>query len=271
MKKILVATDFSKAASNAAIYAVKLATGLKASLLLLHVYQIPTTYSELPITVNADEMADSAKEEMLKLKRELLQKTKENITIDTQIMEGIFYQALTHVCEETSPYLVIIGTQGATSAERLLFGSDAVYTMKHLEWPIIAVPMDYSFEPIRQIGFACDLHQVEDIPIEKMKGFLHEFNAEFHVLNTSKRETHTLDLENRPTVLFEKLTALKPEYHFIQDDDVDEGTLNFAHKNGFDLLIILPKKHNLIVDLLFKGHTGEFVLHSPIPIMALHE
>lgn len=271
MKKILVATDFSKAASNAAMYATELAMGLKANLLLLHVYQIPTTYSELPITVNADEMADSAEEEILKLKNVLQHKNLENIVIETRITEGVFYQALTTVCEEINPYLVIIGTQGTASAERLLFGSDAVYTMKHLEWPIIGVPMDYTFKPIRQIGFACDLHQVEDIPVEKMKSFLDEFSAEFHVLNTSKMETHTLDLENRPTVLFEKLSELKPEYHFILDDDVDEGTLNFAQKSGFDLLIVLPKKHNLIADLLFKGHTGEFVLHSHIPVMALHE
>jgi nucleotide-binding universal stress UspA family protein len=270
MKRILLATDFSKAASNAASYAAALAAELKANLILLHVFQIPTTYSELPITVNVDEMSRSAEEGMLKLKNDLVQKTKNEIQIETQVTEGVFFQALNIACEEANPFLVIIGTQGTASTERLLFGSDAVYTMKHLEFPIIAVPVDYTYEPIRKIGFACDLEHIEDIPVEKMKIFIDEFSAEFHVLNAAKKETHTLNPENRSTVLFARLADLKPEYHFIQDEDIDEGTMEFAEKNGMDLLILLPKKHTFLSNLILSSHTREIVLQSHVPVLALH-
>jgi len=45
MKTIVVATDFSAVALNAANYAVDMALAIKADILLLHVYQIPVSYS----------------------------------------------------------------------------------------------------------------------------------------------------------------------------------------------------------------------------------
>ena len=56
MKTILVATDFSPAAFNAVNYAADMAIAIKADLLLLHVYQIPVGYSEIPIVMNQDEI-----------------------------------------------------------------------------------------------------------------------------------------------------------------------------------------------------------------------
>ena len=56
MKTILVATDFSSSAANAANYAAEMALRIKANLLLLHVYRIPIGYLEMPIPVNLGDM-----------------------------------------------------------------------------------------------------------------------------------------------------------------------------------------------------------------------
>jgi nucleotide-binding universal stress UspA family protein len=47
--------------------------------------------------------------------------------------------------------------------------------------------------------------------------------------------------------------------------------MEFAETNSIDLLVVLPKQHSLIEKLLFKSHVRQFVLHSHIPVMALHE
>ena len=74
MKTILMATDFSPAALNAANYAADMALAINADMLLLHVYQIPVTFSEVPVAVNPEDMQWNAENEINKLKGQLIQK-----------------------------------------------------------------------------------------------------------------------------------------------------------------------------------------------------
>ena len=49
MKTILVPTDFSKSANNAAEYAANFAIATKAKILLFHVYNVPIIVSDVPV------------------------------------------------------------------------------------------------------------------------------------------------------------------------------------------------------------------------------
>jgi len=49
MKTLIVPTDFSPVSINAMNYAADMALNIDASLLLLHVYQIPVTFTEVPV------------------------------------------------------------------------------------------------------------------------------------------------------------------------------------------------------------------------------
>ena len=44
MKTIIIPTDFSAIATNAMRYGIDMATAIKGSILLLHVYQVPVSY-----------------------------------------------------------------------------------------------------------------------------------------------------------------------------------------------------------------------------------
>ncbi len=57
MKLIVVPTDFSPLADNALKYGVDLASAMGSGLMIVHVYQIPISYSEVPlITVSIEEI-----------------------------------------------------------------------------------------------------------------------------------------------------------------------------------------------------------------------
>ena len=99
---------------------------------------------------------------------------------------------------------------------------------------------------------------------------VNDFDAKLHILNTGKRKEFKPELVFESGLLQEMLGALNPEYHFITSGNTDEGILNFAEKNKIDLLIVLPKRHSLLEKLVHKSHTKQFVLHSHVPVMALH-
>ena len=272
MKTILVATDFSPAALNAANYAADMALAINADILLLHVYQIPVVYLEVPVAVNEEGIMQDAEKEILKLKKELIQKTGGKLNMETEVRMSIFFPELKTVCERIKPYTVVMGSQGKTAAERLLFGSHAVYAMKHLMWPLITVPLGATFSSVKKIGLACDFDKVVDTtPVDEIKILVNDFNAELHVLNTGKKEVFNPEIVFESGVLEEMLAPKKPNYHFITNQNTDEGIMDFAEKNHIDLLVVLPKRHGLLDKLIHKSHTKQLVLHSHVPVMALHQ
>ena len=125
MKKIIVATDFSSAAFNAAVYGAHMAMAIDADLVLLHVYSMPLVYSEVPVTVSAEEIRTAAEANMTQLKQQLEKRLEGKLKIDMEIRMGSFFHELKIVCAHLRPYTVVMGSQGTSATERLLFGSHA--------------------------------------------------------------------------------------------------------------------------------------------------
>jgi nucleotide-binding universal stress UspA family protein len=272
MKKLLVATDFSAAALNAAEYAADMALATNAELMLLHVYQVPVSYTELPVTTIDVDFLERAQKSMKELRDQLYNRMEAKVMMDTELRMGYFFEELNKVCEMIDPYAVIMGTQGKTAAENLFFGGHAVHAMKHLTWPLITVPPGAKFAGINKIGLACDFANVVDtMPAEEIKKLVSDFKAELHVLNTGKSSEYNPEEVQQAGLLQEMLDNIKPVYDFLSSDDTDQAIIDFAAKNHIDLLIVVPKRHGLMDRFLHKSHTKQFVLHSTVPVMALHE
>lgn len=272
MKTILVGTDFSPAALNAVNYAADMALAINANMLLLHVYQAPVSYSDYPLVVNLEDMEQSAESEINELKIQVTRRTFDKVNISTEVIMGVYFQELKTICERIKPYTVVMGSQGTTVLEHLFLGSDAVYAMKHLIWPLITVPPGAAFSTVKKIGLACDFDKVVDTtPIDEIEKLVNDFNAELHVLNTGKKKVFNPDFIFQSGLLQQILATLKPFYHYISNENTDEGIMDFAEKNNIDLLIVLPKRHSLLDKLIHKSHTKQLVLHCHLPVMALHQ
>ncbi|MBO9729692.1 MAG: universal stress protein [Chitinophaga sp.] len=270
MKTILVGTDFSATAFNAACYAADMALALGKDLLLLNIYTIPVAYYEVPIVINEQQMVQDLEDEMNKLKEQLLQRISGKVLIKTALRVGTFFTELSMVCEQVKPYAVVLGSQGSTVAERLFLGGHVVYTMKHLNWPLIAVPPDAHFSGIRKIGLACDLNDVAaTVPANRIKSLTADFNAELHILNSEQQRESSPKMARESGVLHEMLQTVKPHYHYIVQEQTDQSIMNATVENHIDLLIVLPKHHSLPHLLMHKSHTRQLAMHCHVPVMTL--
>lgn len=271
MKTIIVATDFSQAALNAAFYAADMALTVNADLVLLNVLSIALPISEIPVPSDIDRQQEDTEQNLDELKKQLARRVNNKIGITTAIQTGTFYSELKKFCDDIHPYAVVMGSQGTTALERTLFGGHTIYAMKHLPWPVITVPKNASFSHMHTIGLACDFEKVTDtIPVQQVKALVKDFNAELHVLNTGKKTSFSPDVIFESALVQELLNDVKPKYDLLTGDDTDKTIAEFAEKNNLDLLIILPKRHSFVDKLLHQSHTRQFVLYSGVPVMALH-
>src|SRR6186713_953667 len=88
MKTIVVATDFSASAENAMLYAGQLASTINASVLLLHVYQVPVGMNDLPVLMISTEELKTNAESGLTRAKELCKKNFASIEVKTESRLG---------------------------------------------------------------------------------------------------------------------------------------------------------------------------------------
>lgn len=270
METIIVATDFSDAATNAAVYAAALASALHKNLLLLFIDTLPLTYSDIPIPARLEEMTVNTEQELQNVKEKLARQTSGKVNITEEIQLGTFFTALNSVCERVQPYAVVMGSQGSTASERFFFGGHTVYAMKHLKWPLITVPPQAKYIPVTNIGLACDYENVkETTPLEAIKKLVKDWNATLHVLNSGSDSGYNPDTVFESSVLRDLLADMHPTYHYLTNDNADTALVDFVKTNDIQLLLVLPKQHNLVESIFHKSHTRQLVLTSDVPVMAL--
>jgi nucleotide-binding universal stress UspA family protein len=270
MKTILLAVDFSDASLNASNYALEMAIELKANITLLHIYQIQIYFGDVPILVSEAELATTLKQQLISLKEKLCAKSDASLVIHTEFLEGDFIDKLNEQCNATKPDLVIIGCQGKTVFENALFGSNAIKALKNLHWPIIAVPIDASYNSILNIGLACDLKEsLDEKIIVEIKKWVHNFNAKLYVGNIGNQQEYDAGKIYNISDLENQFAECRFTKHFISDDNVLEGLIHFQKECRLDLLVVFPKQYNFFEKIWHFSDTKKLVLNSAVPILAL--
>jgi nucleotide-binding universal stress UspA family protein len=277
MKTIIVPTDFSPVALNALHYALDMATSIKAEIILLNTYQAPVSYSDAPIspvtTISIDDIKKSSQERLEDLRQEVSRITGGRMRVYTEAKLGNTVDVLEEICSAVRPFAIVMGSHGSTGIERLIMGSTTLSVIRHLRCPVIVVPPGTSYKKIRKMGLACDFKDVaETIPTEYIKTIVHEFNAELHVLNVNPDgESYDDETPLESAWLDTLLGDMKPNYYFLKRDDVVEGINEFSETHNLDVVIVIPKKHNLLERIFHKSRSKELVTNAHIPIVSIHE
>lgn len=275
MKTIIAATDFSDVSLNAVRYAANMAAYTKSQLVLFHVCELPLVAAEVPVfTVNNDPLVEDVEQEIKKLKKSLEESTK-GVTIFTEARFGTsVLDELRDYCTVTNPFAVIIGSDASSDIEKFFTGNTATTLARYLKWPLLVVPPSATFTRIKNIALASDFESVnESTPIDEIKFFVQQLHASLHVLHVNKqgKEEARAARPDQFRAMRQMLKDLHPVYHMAGNRSVDKEIVSFIALHKIDLLIIIPKRHNLLDSMVHRSRTKQLVSQAPVPVMAIHE
>jgi nucleotide-binding universal stress UspA family protein len=279
MKTLVVPTDFSSVSVNALNYAVDMAQAINAGIVLLHVYNIPVSFTDglvAPIsTVSLEEIKRTSEERLEEIKKNLVTVNSGQIEIFTESRLGDTIDELEQLCRSVEPLAVIMGSHGTTGLERMIMGSTTLTAIRHLKCPVIVVPPGTTYHGIKRIGLACDFENiVQSTPVEYIKNIVKEFGADLFVLNVQDKKEDEDDLDEATmdtAYLDAMLEDVRPTYVQLTGKDVVESINSFAENNNLDLVMVVPKKHLFIDSLFHKSQSRELITHAHIPIVSIHE
>jgi universal stress protein A len=147
LNKILTPVDFSPNSEKALDYGLRLAQLTQASVLLLHVFELPEFSACLPEASSLqgdylemktifDAAAAKAKERLA----EVAHRAREaEVEVRTEICQGTPYEEIVKVAKAEGVELIVIATHGFTGFKHFLFGSTAERVVRTGPCPVLVV------------------------------------------------------------------------------------------------------------------------------------
>ena len=134
-KRILFATDFSRASDTAGEYAVSLARDSGATLLIVHVEEPTVSYPGGEMVLVYADHPNPVLHRML----ERRVPKEANVNCELHLLQGHPADEIVRLASGHKVDLIVVGTHGRTGLTRVLVGSVAELIMRHAKCPVLVV------------------------------------------------------------------------------------------------------------------------------------
>lgn len=265
MKTLLVPTDFSANARNAAQLATQIAQRTQAKIYLVHAMvdlQNKMLLSDEERLAYNEERHLEWQEKLKTLKDELL-KIAPKLDIETALIEGIAEDALIPYAEKIDADLIVMGTQGASGLQKVIVGSTAVSIIGQASIPVISVPQHCRETTIRRIVLI-DRHQQKERAFYQPSLRLAEaFDCAVEVIRylRSDRKPESVPVEDFSA----HLASLHPRlstYREVAEDEVEEVLETNCYQASGTLLALAHYKVGLIQRIFRPGLSRQLAFRT---------
>jgi nucleotide-binding universal stress UspA family protein len=276
MKAILLPTDFSQNSLNAIDYAMELFKDETCDFYFLNIQKASSFVSDDLMTMSSSTtiyqtLIDTAKksiENVIKTLKDYYQNDKH--TFHSCVDYDNFIDGVNQMCDAVDIDLIVMGTKGATGAERVLFGSNTVRVMQRCHVPVLAIPDGCKFVGLNSIAFASDyLTYYNEADLEPMINIAMHHNAKIDVVHMLQQEHLSEDQENNRAFLDSIISNVTHEFVTLEQQDIFEVIQKYIEDNNIKMLAMMSKKYSFL-ERLFSQHNVEvfgFKINVPFLVM----
>lgn len=276
MKSILLPTDFSNNSLNAIHFAIEMYKEERCEFYFLNVQKASSFMSDDLITMepsttiyqNLIETSKTALEE-------IIVDVRKKFKIGNHIYHSVvdydnFVDSINQIVKAKNISLIVMGTKGATGAEKVLLGSNTVRVIKRSECPVLAIPDNFKFKKPEQIAFPSDYlwHYNKD-EMKPLIQLAEKYNSKIDILHVPMSDHLTEQQENNRSYLDESFNNLTHEFVSLEKGNLFKSVEHYILFNNIDLLAMIRRKHSFLEKLFNKHHIENFAFKVSVPFLVL--
>ena len=276
MKSILLPTDFSQNSINAIHYAHEMFKGERCEFYLLNVQKASSYVSDdlmtlQPTTTIYENLIQNSKKAIEKIVTKVQKKyVKDNHIYHSLVDYDNFIEAIKHLVISKDICLIVMGTKGATGAEKVLFGSNTVKVIQRNDCPVLAVPNNCRFSGLKKIAFTSNyLTYYKKEELKPLMTLASKFESKIDVLHITKGEHLTESQENNRSFLDECFNNLNHEFINLANTDLFKTVEHYLLYNEIDLLAMMSRKHSFLERLFTRHNVEKFAFQITIPLLVM--
>ena len=271
INRILAPTDFTVHANAALETAADFARTFDATLILLHVIDIPS-YKAVFYDGDIHTPDEMAQEFAMDQLQEIKKKPAfEGIEIQIIVASGRIFSTIVEEAEKQTADLIVMGAHGLSGLEQLVLGTNARRVIHLTSLPVLTVKQPLKASQVTKVAFASSFDQEYAFSFPSMYQYIEAFNAQVNLVKVvtpgnfettaySKRTmddfAHSLSLQD-----------FKP--HIINAESIEEGLSWFCRQYNMDLLFMPTHGRTGIARIWSGSHTAKMGQEYGVPVFSL--
>jgi len=265
MKTILVLTDLSEKAENAATYALKIAGKINAKIILYHAVEPHLLVDEGQANLIENDV------EHLNI---LANKLNASYTGSTQApaVEVIsknddLGHSVKQLVLEREVDLIIMGSKSDNAIDDFLFGSDTYKVLDEANCPILFVPNGYKYSEFKTIVFSDDLKNKYPKAVKFLIDVAQIDNSE--ILITHFGEELSYNIEKYLDLYNNELHYPKVSIRQIESENVQDWLTEIITTIKADLLVMIYHEHKMYGKTIAGSNSKKMLYQHAVPLLIL--
>ncbi len=270
MAHILLPTDFSTNALNAARYAINLFGTEGNTFTVLHSYMMPR--SSASTMWSMDDVLARESHEAMELFLARMQEEFGSLkpTLSGACEHGDLPNVIQRFAKDAvHPDVVVMGTQGASGLKEVLLGSNTADVVRNGHLPVIAVPENNTYRAPKRIILADDGGPVNKQAVKLLLDVARWSQAEVLIVRVVNEDTSVEEGAN--TIYDTLLGAIPHSYHYLSSGDVSKALHDMADQNDADLVVIVHRQRGVFDQLFHRSTASRLAMHTHIPMLVLQQ
>lgn len=275
MKKILFPTDFSETSENAFRFALQIASQFEATISTVHTFTAPIIATTPMVMI--EEMTSITERYEMQEYQAFNKKLHEiaddlglsHIKIDHTLEYGLAVEEIARMSRKQHFDMIVMGTNGAEGLGRWLFGTHAASIIDKATCPVLIVPKEADYQPIKRIAYATSFDDLNDLVIEDLVTWVGKFKAELYFVHVAQKGQY-IDSEQYANMA--ELTDLAERYEnikfkIIYDSDVLEELEDYVEDENIDMLVMVTHHYPFFKRLFNPSLTKQMAFETEVPLL----
>jgi nucleotide-binding universal stress UspA family protein len=261
---------------NAIDYAMQFFENTKCNFHILNVQKMSEYISDDLISGSkTDTIYDSIAIDNKKAINQLVQTLSKKHKSQDYSFNGLFdYDDIVSAVDQAVKFhsidLIIMGTNGASGAREVLFGSNTLQVIRSIDCPTLTIPEHFAFKGLKSALFSTQ--QCQNVSFEGIEVFK-------EMINIHQSKLNVLELDEDPIIMSQRednkcIKTLFPEHPYtyycinVYPGLVAVNTAIQLLK--IDLHAVYVEKETFLERLFFGSDSSQWAYNALIPILFLH-
>lgn len=278
MKRIIVPTDFSKAAQIAVDVAADIASKANAELILLHVVeeatgssfnvegQVSTTEESWENKIFTAKLIERARKQLTKATED---SKLSGIKVRPELRIGSPFHGMRTIIADKKVDLVVMGTAGHSKLEEMIIGSNTEKVVRHANCPVLTVHKKPSNTDFKNIVYATSMSKDEEIFSRIVRETQRLYDSTVHLvrINTPGNFQRDVEVKRYMQDFAKKLQLKNFTLNVFNDLSEEEGIIYFAESINADMIAMATHGRTGFAHVLAGSIAEDVVSHARRPVL----
>lgn len=276
MKTILVPTDFSKEAQNAAEVASGIAKKSGANLILLSVIEEGSgssvkitgeiSYQDMEDKLFTMKLIERTKKQMAKLMADPMFN---GVKVMPELRMGSPFHGMRTIITEQKVDLVVMGTAGKSGINEMIIGSNTEKVVRHAKCAVLAIQKKPATSDFKNIVYATAMSKDEEVFSKVVRKAQDMYNATIHLvrINTPGNFQRDVVVKKYMKEFAKKLNLKNYTINVFNDITEEEGIIYFADSIDADMIALATHGRTGFAHVLAGSIAEDVVNHSKRPVL----